>query len=254
MTFKAYVPRKSVKRIRKQLKAVLSCAGALRDYDIAGKILARTRQPGAASLHRRIHARRKDAEKALLPRLKHLSLRTRASQWGNDLKLNAPQADFHADTLRTLARETLPRLAQRFFQAGDTASAHSSGEKLHDFRIRAKKFRYSLELFVPVYGAVAEEWTREIKSVQAILGAMNDYRTVLAIATDAGCSNKLKSSLKKSERRKIRQFRTLWEERFSGSAAAFLHALRLHGEEVRVPRKPITAAAPETPRSAAAGA
>jgi CHAD domain-containing protein len=253
VAFKAEVSRKAQKRIRKQLKSVLSCAGLLRDHDIAGKILAKTKQPGATALQRRILLQRKEAEKSLLVSLRRLSLRTRVSRWCEDLKLNEPPADFGLETLRERARGVLPRLAQRFFQAGETASAHSSGEKLHEFRILAKKFRYSLELFAPVYGSAVEEWTREIKSVQAILGSMNDYRTVLSMATEAGCGKKVKASLKRSERRKIRQFHEAWDERFSGAAAsaAWLRALRL-GAENRIPRKPITRATPEARRAAAA--
>ena len=253
VTFRDHVPRKSLRRIRKQLKAVLSCAGALRDCDVAAKILAKIRQPGAAALGRRIQVSRKHAEKELLTRLRHLSLRTRVSRWCDDLKLNALQAEFDADALRALGKETLSRLAQRFFQAGETAFTQSTGERLHDFRIRAKKFRYAIELFLPVYGPPADEWTREIKTVQAILGSMNDYRTVLAMAAGAGCGNKLKSALRRSERRKIRQFRAVWEERFSGSGPAWLQALRLRAPEDGIRRKPITAAVRETHRAAAAG-
>jgi CHAD domain-containing protein len=253
VTFKAHVPRKSLKRIRKQLKSVLSCAGRLRDYDIAGKILAKSKQPGAAALHRRIRLQRKDAQKTLLIGLRRLSLRTRVSRWCDDLKVNDSPVEFHMGTLRDIARGVLPRLAERFFRAGGTASAHSSGEKLHEFRIRAKKFRYALELFEPVYGAAVEEWTREIKSVQTILGSMNDYRTVLSMAVAARCSKKLKASLKRSERRKVRQFCELWEQRFSGAATAdWLRALQL-GVEDPIARKPITAAPLVARRAAAAG-
>lgn len=253
MTYKTHVPRKSLKRIRKQLKSILSCAGTLRDYDIAGDILAKAKQPGAAPLHRRIRLQRKDAEKTLLIGLRRLSLRTRVSRWCDDLKLNDSPVEFHRGTLREMAKGVLPRLAERFFRAGGTASEHSSGEKLHEFRIRAKKFRYSLELFEPVYGAAVEEWTREIKSVQTILGSMNDYRTVLSMATAARCSKKLKASLKRSERRKVRQFCELWDQRFSGAATDdWLRALRLAGED-RIARKPMTTAPLVARRAAAAG-
>ena len=241
VTFKVHLPRKQVKRIRKQLKAVLSSAGALRDYDVAARILSKTGQPGAADLHREVKVRRKDAEKSLLVKLKRLSLRTRASKWRDDLKLNAPQADFHAGMLETMARSTMPRLAQNLFAAGEAAAAHGSVEKLHDFRILVKKFRYALELFVPIYGPVAEEWMREIRSVQSILGTINDYHTVLSIAGDVGGSTKLQAALKKSERRKIRQFREIWNDRFSrGTAASWIRTLRGGGENRRVVRKPTT--------------
>jgi CHAD domain-containing protein len=239
VTFRVHLPRKQMKRIRKQLKAVLSCAGALRDYDVAARILSRIGQPAAAALHREVRARRKDAEKALLVRLKRLSLRTRV--WRDDLKLNAPQTDFHARMLGTMARSAMPRLAQSFFEAGEAAATHGSAERLHDFRILVKKFRYTLELFVPIYGSLAEGWMREIRLAQSILGAINDYHSVLSIAADAGCDNKLQAALKKSERRKIRQFRAIWSERFSGPVSArWVRALRGSGEGRSIVRKPIT--------------
>ena len=129
----------------------------------------------------------------------------------------------------------MPRLAQNFFAAGEAAAARSSVEKLHDFRILVKKFRYALELFVPIYGPVAEEWMREIRSVQSILGTINDYHTVLSIAGDVGGSTKLQAALKKSERRKIRQFSEIWSERFSrATATSWIRALRSGGENRRV--------------------
>lgn len=254
VTFKHHLPRKVAKRIRKQLKAVLSSAGTLRDLDIAIELLSKNGQPGAAGLRRAIRVRRKTAERSLLTRLKRLSLRTRVSRWCNDLRLDAQRADFEAD-LRTLATTTLPRLAQRFFETGHAASSEHSGEKLHEFRIRAKKFRYTLELFLPLYGPKAEEWTREIKSVQTILGAMNDYRSVLAMAADFGCGRKLKASLKRSERRKIRQFREEWTEHFShASAQEWIRMLRAPRGEHGIARKPIAVATEPVPDAVATGA
>lgn len=242
VTFKHYLPRKAAKRIRKQLKTVLSSAGAVRDLDIAIEILSNNGQPGAAELRRAIRVRRKTGEKPLLTRLKRLSLRTRVSRWCEDLRLDTLPANFEPD-LRTLARGTLPRLAQRFFDAGHVASSQHSGEKLHEFRIRAKKFRYTLELFLPLYGPKAEEWTREIKSVQTILGSMNDYRSVCAMAAEFGAGRKLRASLKRSERRKIRQFRKVWTEHFSRAAAQqWMCLLRAPLGEHRIARKPIAIA------------
>src|SRR6185503_58162 len=91
VTLKVYFPRKPAKKIRKQLKVVLAAAGAVRDFDIAIEILARTDQPGAAELRRDIRTRRKTAGKSLLAALKRLSLRTRLSRWCDELNLSAPQ-------------------------------------------------------------------------------------------------------------------------------------------------------------------
>ena len=164
--------------------------------------MSKTETSGAAALGRTVRNRRQEAERSLLTILKRLSVCTRVSKWCVGLGLNPPQSDFPASP-RTVATRTLPRIADRFLEAGEAAVSHSSAEKLHNFRIRAKKFRYTLELFLPVYGSAAEEWLREVKAVQTVLGAMNDYRTVLSIAADAGAARKLQSSPRNSERRKI---------------------------------------------------
>ena len=113
VAFKPQLPRKVGKRIRKQLKAVLSTAGEVRDYDIAIKVMLKTDQPGALELGREIRARRKTAERSLLSRLRRLSLRTRISRWLTDLKLPAPQLGSE-DAMRSMATSALPRLAQTF--------------------------------------------------------------------------------------------------------------------------------------------
>ncbi len=138
-----------------------------------------------------------------------------------------------------LGKNVLPKLAARFFEAGDSAASHKSSEKLHEFRIRAKKFRYTLELFVPVYGPPAEEWIGQIKSVQTILGAVNDYRNLQTLAAEFEAGKKLTAALNRSERRKIREFRETWKDQFAGNSAQWVRALRAPREELRVARKPI---------------
>jgi len=244
VAFKPLLPRKAVKRIRKQLKPVLSGAGAVRDFDIAIRLLQKIDQPAAAELRREIRARRQAAERTLRARLKRLSLRARISQWFADLQLHALRSESAAQT-RLEAARSLPRLAQRFFRAGHSALSHDSGEKLHELRIQAKKLRYTLELFVPRYGAAMEERIRKIKSVQNVLGKMNDYRIVLAMARDADCGKKLIAALNKSERRRIRQFRAIWAEQFSASVIGeWKRALKTGWHDQKIPRKPVGSSAP----------
>jgi hypothetical protein len=65
--------------------------------------------------------------------------------------------------------------------------------------------------------------------------------------------NKVLVALKKSERRKIRQFRQTWSELFSRPVAArWIRALRGGGEERWIVRKPITGSAAVVQEAAAA--
>lgn len=250
VTFKELFPRKPAKRIRKQLKAVLAAAGKLRDCDIALEILTRTAQPGAAALERHVHGARRTAERSLRLVLKHLSLRKRISKWCRQLSMDTSQPGPGPQPLRALAEETLPRLAQRFFRTGDAAASHANGETLHAFRILAKKFRYTLELFLSIYGAGAEECLEQIRSIQAILGRTNDYRTVWQMAVAAGSSEKLQAALKRSEQRKIRQFRRAWTRQFSSpDTARWLRVLR---SPVTIRKAPARSGSPSPLTAAAA--
>ena len=133
-TYKTYLPRKSVKRIRKRLKTVLSAAGAVRDCDIAAKILSKISQPGAVAFNRHVQHLRRDHERSLLLELKTLSLRTRISKWCDSLSLNPSQSDLNVQTVQTIAMGRLPKLARRFFGAGEKAAGHGSAKELHSLR------------------------------------------------------------------------------------------------------------------------
>jgi len=64
------------------------------------------------------------------------------------------------------------------------------------------------------------------------------------MAAEFGCGKKLKANLKRSERRKIRQFRKMWAERFSISGAnEWKLILRAGPQEPQVTRKPVGSSA-----------
>jgi len=253
VTFKVHFPRKFAKKIRKQLKAVMTAAGAVRDCDIAANILLQTGQPGAVRLHRQVRSQRQDAETSMLITLKRLSVRTRFSKWCHELNLDAQQVHFDEETVEAMAWSAVPRLARRFFEAGEAAAAHGSSEKLHAFRILAKKFRYTLELFAPLYGDAAKKYLGEIKSVQSVLGRMNDYRTVLSMAAEEGAGKKLRSALKRAEHRNIGQFRDAWAKKFAPPTPA-KWVRTLGSRRDLVVRMPVRASEPPGPSSLESGA
>jgi CHAD domain-containing protein len=76
----------------------------------------------------------------------------------------------------------LPALAEEFFDSGNAAiSAHASYRKLHRFRLQAKRFRYTLELFESFYGTEMSQGAEILKELQDRLGAINDCATTLVI-------------------------------------------------------------------------
>jgi len=92
---------------------------------------------------------------------------------------------------------------------------HASPTTLHRFRIAAKHYRYSLELFAPILGRrLTAAHLTAIKAVQSRLGNVNDCETVRVMAADWKVSGKIDRFLKKRERGQMRMFRKEWRRRF----------------------------------------
>ncbi len=75
------------------------------------------------------------------------------------------------------AAQLLPAQVARFFKTGRKAFASGSIDDLHRFRIAAKQFRYSLEVFAPVYGAKLNVRLASLKELQDLMGKFNDLAT-----------------------------------------------------------------------------
>lgn len=106
-----------------------------------------------------------------------------------------------ATAVRT-ARERLPAMARDFFAAGRAAATDDNPATLHGFRIEAKRFRYSLELYGPCYREdELKDRLASIRAVQQSLGEMNDLAAVERLTG---------RSLAAEIARKIQEFRALW--------------------------------------------
>jgi triphosphatase len=109
--------------------------------------------PGSAAARLRLQ----DASSAALPG---------TSAWVSD-----PAAD------RPLLEDAPPRLKRamrRVRKLADAIDRHSSTADLHAVRIRAKRLRYTVEFYVPVYGRPAERFVRGVVALQDALGNLQD--------------------------------------------------------------------------------
>lgn len=243
---------KEVKKIRRRLKDTMALAGQVRDCDIALKYLTELRSPEATALREEFQSRRQEANRALLAALKRWVLRKTSSKWRDGLEAIREADGFCHLQIDDTAHRELPRIARGFFKCGNRAAdAKASAEELHQFRIAAKKFRYTLELFAPFYGSAANDWLERITGVQTLLGRINDCRTVRTMVSRMGENGRIEASLRKRQRRRTDEFRQLWAEQFSSSNGAkqWMQALRCP------PRKPMvrgTAATQKVNRAAGA--
>jgi CHAD domain-containing protein len=231
---KACFPTRSVRKMRRRLKPIMRLAGEVRDTDVALQLIAAA---GDSSLEAELRGRRKTAAKSLLASLRHWTARKSVSKWRSALESGIPPRELRQSKAEAFAHRELPRLAARFFREGARAAAPqaSAGER-HRFRLAAKKFRYTLELFAEFYGPAAAHWTAQVKGLQSLLGAMNDCRAVRDLVETLGGNPKVEASLKKRQRRKTLEFRRAWAAHFGVADAAKQWIEWLS----RPPRKPVT--------------
>ena len=83
-----------------------------------------------------------------------------------------------SDSAGLNASRRLPDLARDYFQAGrDLVRAQASSAVFHKFRLKTKRFRYTLELFQPCYGPGLEQRLQALRHIQDLLGEINDCAT-----------------------------------------------------------------------------
>ena len=141
------------------------------------------------------------------------------------------------------AEIVLPPLAQRFFRDGRKAVKSSKvPEALHAFRLKVKRFRYTIELFRPCYGPGLEKRLRSLKGLQDYLGALSDLDTTATLLRQPGFRKlperaSIRQLLKSRVAENTEAFVKHWREEFDapGQERQWATYLRSH---TRKPAKP----------------
>jgi CHAD domain-containing protein len=225
----------------------MGLAGDVRDCDIALRLLAKSDWPDRGSLQQGAQTRRKESERALNAALRLWVARKTSAKWRAALESSPSAKGFCYRPVPETAAKQLVGMAKDFFRSGDRAvEDRAPAAELHEFRIAAKRFRYTLELFAEVYGASAGERVERIKSAQTLLGDINDCRTARQLLAELGGGKRIDAALKRKQRRRAQAFREMWAKEFGGPAVAkeWIEGLGRPAEMPR--RKPMA-------RSAAAG-
>jgi CHAD domain-containing protein len=178
-TFSELLDPAPVKKLRRRLHKVMGLCAAVRNCDVALVLLAQVGVTAGASVSRLKKTRSEAAEK-LHRRLKKERGNRHAPP---DRRSHSKEREWKLDqSLETNLSRALPALAEEFFDSGTAAlTAHASYRKLHQFRLQAKRFRYTLELFERFYGSEMESGAGILKELQDRLGAINDCATTIGI-------------------------------------------------------------------------
>lgn len=196
----------------------MTAAGLVRNCDIATKLCGKH----GAKFRKKIQSHRDDARRELIVALKRW---TRGNYSSGLIDSVARNREFGRRGIERTARQVLYKTTKEFFHAGNQAAEEPAPAKLHGFRIVAKQFRYTVELFLPISGRRATIRLNQIKAIQANLGEVNDCETVRVMLAKWGGSRRIDRSLKKRESEHIEEFRRLWHEAFAepGNLHHWLH-------------------------------
>jgi len=246
--FKPCFQGKGLRKIRRELKQIMAVAGEVRNHDIALKLLAKRAQ--RTGFHTKIQGGRREAERSLITLLKRWLERKSSLKWRTALEAAAAQSqdNFCKSPLAQTSRQMLPGFAQDFFEQGDeAASAKAEPREMHRFRLTSKKFRYTLELFTPLYGAPLNPKLEAIRRGQALLGEINDYETVRNMLAQYEGTEAVTAWLKKRQRKRLLDFREYWEATFGKEERrSWIDFLKHLGQESRAQRKPAARTVPES--------
>lgn len=169
--FADLLPKGIARRLRKGTRALLDAAGATRDYDIGLDLLGKE---GLRADHPVFAAWSADRERASLAVRAHVLLlesAREAAKWQTAIEAAMPPRE----TAGEFARVTLPEQAAEFFEAGRRAVHRSNEpERLHAFRLSAKRFRYTLEILAPCFGPALAQRIEQVREIQGILGKRQD--------------------------------------------------------------------------------
>jgi CHAD domain-containing protein len=178
-TFRDLLEPVPVKKLRRRLRALMELCAAVRNCDVALLLLEQVGITTGAAVSR-LQKTRGDAAKQLLRRLE----KERLKRYPAPVARSHPKdRDWKLDqSLDANLSRLLPALAEIFFAAGKAAvSPRASYRELHRFRLRTKRFRYTLELFARFHGTEMAHGVAILKGLQDRLGAINDCVTTIAI-------------------------------------------------------------------------
>ncbi len=176
--FATLFPQRDARRYRHALKPAMDAAAIVRDLDVDADLLRKLGLPDSHPLLARMQADRQRAAFAFTGQLYLLRAQDLPTSWLQPADLLVETAE----DAPTIARTILPDLAADFFKAGRKTTLRAAApERLHSFRLVAKRFRYTLEVFRPFYGPVFDQRVQQVREIQSILGRRQDCAVTAAI-------------------------------------------------------------------------
>jgi len=188
-TFRDCWPGRTFRKWRKQIRQLTTALGPARDMDVqvqyVERILAelpedkRPCRAGVARLLLRLRQRRE----ALQPRVVRALDRLEGSGVLKEMRSATDQVLTGQEDSPTLAasafvfeqaREHIVRRLYKLMGYQGSLADPGDQQRHHRMRVAAKRLRYTMELFKPVYQDTVDETIAAVKQMQTLLGAVHD--------------------------------------------------------------------------------
>lgn len=178
----AGLARKLLKRGRKRIGKVTQRLGAARDTDVQIEFLKRLQKgpegprPGVAWLLRERRAQRRRLQVKVARALDRLELSGVLPELERELS-QAARTKLSGEAtaeLRRCAGRMLARRMAKLLGFESYVRRPTCREELHAMRIAAKKLRYALELFGPLFGTELDAHREAARELQKLLGEIHD--------------------------------------------------------------------------------
>jgi CHAD domain-containing protein len=142
-------------------------------------------------------------------------------------------------SLRENLRTHMPKLVRRYFGAGSEAmTVGTTWEDMHSFRLRTKRFRYTLEIFADLYGPAMESRIELLKKVQTYLGDINDAIVTISLLDRVEETQAIRTRLAARAEALTEELREYWRSTFAapGAERRWTQYLVTYAAGARVPR------------------
>jgi triphosphatase len=206
--FKAWFEAEDVKGMRRSLRKLMDRCAAVRNCDIAIEVLR------AAGCHKRklvagLEKERQRTREELARKLESWRKEDRARSWRDHLQVRHSSSQ---ESVGEHARRLLPAMLDDLFRAGRAATRPDANhQKMHRFRLKTKRVRYTLELFEVVYAGATKQVMESLKALQDKLGAINDCATTLEmIRLDRDAAE----AVRQLADERVVEFRAYWKKHF----------------------------------------
>jgi CHAD domain-containing protein len=172
-----------LKEARAELKRLADVLGAVRDEDVAVAALEKLREEAPdtarAGLAQLADERRGRREKALDALARELDVETfketrRQIEQAFEAATDAAEGEGDEESFGDLGRRVVARSWEELRERGADIYRPLKSKRLHRLRIRAKRLRYSLELFAACFGDEPKRLARELAALQKALGNLHD--------------------------------------------------------------------------------